>query len=442
MNSPWEVLGVQPGCSPSELKRAYALLLKQHRPDKDPEGFRLIRDAYEWMRENGAMFAAAVESPPESPTEPAPEPLATPAAEVSTAPPVPLEIVHEDVETDRDAAPPLNQQPLEIPISTTPVEIARRDWSADSAWFGEFARHGEWHVVSDRLNAMEAALKLDPSPEGAEAVLAGAKHIAVLDWKRAQQLVDAAFQHLSPYARNTAIEEVDLLIQVGKEVADIPYDARFTLAKCLINNSANPRDQAVLQAFQNLASRHGIPTAKAYFRDRFLDRFPKLAMRLRERPAIVARPAPVSSGSGFNGYWLIGVMVMAFLRGMNGCSAPSYSTPSYDRPTYYKPPDIKLPNTDEINRIMGEEFKRQQRERNEGLKNDDFSELLKRAQQGAENDSAPQPNSIDEILKRARERNGLDRSRKPEDDIIKRTNDTLFPKPQVPQEQIKKPDAP
>jgi len=61
--APWEVLGVNPACSQDELKRAYARLLKQHRPDRDPEGFRRVRDAYEWMRSNAdfcATFAADI----------------------------------------------------------------------------------------------------------------------------------------------------------------------------------------------------------------------------------------------------------------------------------------------------------------------------------------------------------------------------------------------
>lgn len=47
MTSPWLVLGIAPGSSVAEVKKAYAQLLRRHRPDQDPVGFRKVRDAYE-----------------------------------------------------------------------------------------------------------------------------------------------------------------------------------------------------------------------------------------------------------------------------------------------------------------------------------------------------------------------------------------------------------
>ena len=46
--NPYEVLGLTKGESDERtIKRAYAKLLKQHRPDQDPEGFRRVHDAYQ-----------------------------------------------------------------------------------------------------------------------------------------------------------------------------------------------------------------------------------------------------------------------------------------------------------------------------------------------------------------------------------------------------------
>ncbi len=45
--SPFELLGLEPDVSAREVKRAYAKLLKQHRPDQDPEGFTRIQEAYQ-----------------------------------------------------------------------------------------------------------------------------------------------------------------------------------------------------------------------------------------------------------------------------------------------------------------------------------------------------------------------------------------------------------
>ena len=44
----WDVLGIEPTNDERAIKRAYAKLLKQNRPDKDPVAFQELRDAYEW----------------------------------------------------------------------------------------------------------------------------------------------------------------------------------------------------------------------------------------------------------------------------------------------------------------------------------------------------------------------------------------------------------
>lgn len=53
---PWSVLALDPsGATERDVKRAYARLIKIHRPDTDVEGFRAVHDAYqaalEYLRE-------------------------------------------------------------------------------------------------------------------------------------------------------------------------------------------------------------------------------------------------------------------------------------------------------------------------------------------------------------------------------------------------------
>ena len=43
----WEVLGLRSDADTRSIKRQYAVLLKQHRPDEDPVGFQRLREAYE-----------------------------------------------------------------------------------------------------------------------------------------------------------------------------------------------------------------------------------------------------------------------------------------------------------------------------------------------------------------------------------------------------------
>ena len=43
----WQTLGIAPTGDEAAIKSAYAALIRQHRPDRDPAGFRRVRAAYE-----------------------------------------------------------------------------------------------------------------------------------------------------------------------------------------------------------------------------------------------------------------------------------------------------------------------------------------------------------------------------------------------------------
>ena len=64
----WEVLGLPSDADARSIKRQYAVLLKQHRPDEDPVGFQRLREAYEhalqWSR-----YEAPVEVPQALPVD-------------------------------------------------------------------------------------------------------------------------------------------------------------------------------------------------------------------------------------------------------------------------------------------------------------------------------------------------------------------------------------
>jgi hypothetical protein len=48
MQSPWQLFGIDPTTATErDLKLAYARMIKIHRPDEDPAGFKLVREAYE-----------------------------------------------------------------------------------------------------------------------------------------------------------------------------------------------------------------------------------------------------------------------------------------------------------------------------------------------------------------------------------------------------------
>src|SRR5947207_1749004 len=85
---PFALLGVEPGASEAEIRRAYARLIRRFKPEHAPEQFRRIREAYEACLRTGRWFfspppdrppAESAASRPEPPPEPAPELLAADA---------------------------------------------------------------------------------------------------------------------------------------------------------------------------------------------------------------------------------------------------------------------------------------------------------------------------------------------------------------------------
>ena len=58
------LLGVSPAASEAELRAAYLQKVREHPPDRDPELFEQIRDAYEHLR-NPAVRAQAVLAGPD-----------------------------------------------------------------------------------------------------------------------------------------------------------------------------------------------------------------------------------------------------------------------------------------------------------------------------------------------------------------------------------------
>ena len=48
---PYGVLNIDPNATLDEIKRAYFALVREHPPERDPEGFKRIRAAYERLRD-------------------------------------------------------------------------------------------------------------------------------------------------------------------------------------------------------------------------------------------------------------------------------------------------------------------------------------------------------------------------------------------------------
>jgi curved DNA-binding protein CbpA len=51
MTDPEKILGVDPNASEEEIRAAYVRRVKEHPPDRSPEEFERIRDAYDSLRD-------------------------------------------------------------------------------------------------------------------------------------------------------------------------------------------------------------------------------------------------------------------------------------------------------------------------------------------------------------------------------------------------------
>jgi curved DNA-binding protein CbpA len=64
MHDPFAVLGVEETASDEAIREAYMAAIRTSPPDRDPEGFRRIREAYEQLRDpehriNARLFGPA-----------------------------------------------------------------------------------------------------------------------------------------------------------------------------------------------------------------------------------------------------------------------------------------------------------------------------------------------------------------------------------------------
>jgi curved DNA-binding protein CbpA len=60
MTDPHVILGLSPGCGEAAVRRRYLELVRQHPPDRAPERFTEIHDAYEKLRDPVVRLESAL----------------------------------------------------------------------------------------------------------------------------------------------------------------------------------------------------------------------------------------------------------------------------------------------------------------------------------------------------------------------------------------------
>jgi len=493
MKAPWEELGVEPGCSDGDLKFAYASLLKQHRPDKDPEGFRRVRDAYEWMRQNPEIRKTIAQSKLDSATpntsdatdsddlrdskDPggAADPLALPLdysalpaasslvtssdgsspseavlessapisspAEAATPEGEPQRTLLERVERklkwsrrradkegedramrillqswrakesdgddwDRLLVDELNREegnilPLMNPADAV-IDVEREKLLVAITMTRAFARRAAWPSVFNILDALEKHLAQHASPATATALIISTRCIALLDWKRAQTAANAAYPHLPEFGRQSALSDLERLIQAGKELGLLNAKDRSVLARCIATEKADATDETVQHAMRSVSYITAAPTAKTCLSEVF----PEFAPKLRVSRVAVSRPAAsrpaynpsTSSSSGSNNYWWLIFVFISLTRLAGGCasSSSSYSPP----PRYSPPPSYSPPRSTPNSTLTPQQRQALQKYLNRPkdgstLSPDELDALQKALETPKVNPEAPDPTPVD-----------------------------------------------
>lgn len=60
--NPYSILGIDPSATDGEIRTAYFARVAEHPPERDPEGFKAVREAYEKLSDAGARAREFLEN--------------------------------------------------------------------------------------------------------------------------------------------------------------------------------------------------------------------------------------------------------------------------------------------------------------------------------------------------------------------------------------------
>ncbi len=257
------------------VRRAYLRKVKQHKPERDPDGFQRVREAYEVARLHARL-------PPE---DTAPEPTADPT-------PAPTETA---AEGSCDGSVREGDAPGDEPREDTPSDAEQAGPEEEDAEDAE-ARWRRWDAVLDALDQelveadadtrvarLSEAFDADPaSPELADWLF---RELAALD--RLDE-AEALLPRMDPGTRRHLREELARLrnptpaMRLGRELQDAPKDERVARLEAAL--AEDPRSDELREwLFHELLDADRGADAARLVEDASAELRPRLAQRLAAR---------------------------------------------------------------------------------------------------------------------------------------------------------------
>ena len=258
MENCWTILGVDGGAATErDVKAAYAKLLKLHRPDQDPEGFRRVRAAYEeamdWLKqEDDASWL----QDPEDASETEPDNAEADGRDMMDADDRHAALVQAMTAQDLDAAEKtlasleeleggwwsMGRLAVLFRDGMAPGQaawVAARFSRADIArWWGEGRASrcvlvlAAWEHAEDTANLDAVASWIEQNPDkvgaGAEVMLAYEMTMWIAFWSksRAVAMLDALVPKLPSTEREHLVDAVEARIDLGEMFATMEPQAR------------------------------------------------------------------------------------------------------------------------------------------------------------------------------------------------------------------------
>lgn len=270
----WQILGLEPDSTLAQVKANYARLLRQHRPDVDPEGFRELRDAYEVLR--GVL---------ESGGDPSVTWVAL-SADVAVGEPHPAGVEGHDADGARDAR--ALRDGSESPATEPAAETVERAIAAIAGGRFDLALS----LLTKALSADDPATArpliaalaeragqpMDPTASGFETVVRG---VALLDVAIAERLTNLVFR-AQP---GLPLQHVEALLAAGREVRTSDREVRAFLQRVLTGPPAEVTDEDVGRVVALMRRWRGSkPVLQQRLHERFPGRVRAVALVAPKRP--------------------------------------------------------------------------------------------------------------------------------------------------------------